>query len=173
MYDFCFTFPYAALLAIGGLIGFLTKGSLPSLLGGVGSGVVLGCAAQTSLNHYHQVKEGIDRAHRPSTLVYSFLPVIQHPCVHKCLLKSMTLLCHLIKVNILRAGQAVQACNLHIAGHCCRPHSHDVQEVHGYWQIYACRACGTAEQSDDHFLCVEPACYKASLQRQEHLTTPA
>ena len=54
MYDFCFTFPYAALLALGGLMGFLLKGSLPSLLGGLGSAAVLAACAQTSLSRYHQ-----------------------------------------------------------------------------------------------------------------------
>jgi len=39
MYDFCLTFPYAMLLALGGVAGFATKGSLPSLLGGLGSAV--------------------------------------------------------------------------------------------------------------------------------------
>lgn len=31
MYDFCLTFPYAALLAVGGIIGWITKGSSASL----------------------------------------------------------------------------------------------------------------------------------------------
>ncbi len=39
MYDFCLTFPYAMLLALGGVAGFAAKGSLPSLLGGLGSAV--------------------------------------------------------------------------------------------------------------------------------------
>lgn len=39
MYDFCLTFPYAALLALGGVAGFAAKGSVPSLLGGLGSAV--------------------------------------------------------------------------------------------------------------------------------------
>ncbi|CAJ0954958.1 unnamed protein product, partial [Mesorhabditis belari] len=39
---------YAALLTAGGLIGFLSKGSLPSLVAGAGSGVLV--AAFTHLN---------------------------------------------------------------------------------------------------------------------------
>jgi len=54
MYDFCLTFPYAALLALGGLIGFLTKGSLPSLMGGLSSALILAVAGQRSLSHYQQ-----------------------------------------------------------------------------------------------------------------------
>ena len=54
MFDFCFTFPYAALLAAGGLLGFLAKGSVPSLLGGCGSGAILFFAANSSLKAYHK-----------------------------------------------------------------------------------------------------------------------
>lgn len=55
MYDFCLTFPYAALLAIGGLVGFLAKGSVPSLMGGLGSALILAVAGQRSISYYHQV----------------------------------------------------------------------------------------------------------------------
>ncbi|KAF5828979.1 hypothetical protein DUNSADRAFT_16741 [Dunaliella salina] len=41
MYDFCFTPFYATILAIGGLVGYATKGSLPSLGAGLGSAFVL------------------------------------------------------------------------------------------------------------------------------------
>ena len=54
MYDFCFTFPYSLLLALGGLIGFVTKGSVPSLLGGVGSAALLAACGYISLQRYHQ-----------------------------------------------------------------------------------------------------------------------
>lgn len=67
MYDFCLTYPYAFLLALGGLIGFLAKGSLPSLLGGVGSATVLGIAAQISLNHYHQARSWTETIIKPSS----------------------------------------------------------------------------------------------------------
>ena len=56
MYDFCLTFPYAALLALGGVIGFLSKGSLPSLMGGLGSALILAIAGQRSLSYYHQAR---------------------------------------------------------------------------------------------------------------------
>ena len=55
MYDFCFTYPYATLLALGGCFGYAAKGSLPSLLGGLGSAAVLAVCAQLSLNAYHAV----------------------------------------------------------------------------------------------------------------------
>lgn len=55
MYDFCLTFPYAALLGLGGLVGFFTKGSLPSLLGGVGSAMALALAGHISLQQYNEV----------------------------------------------------------------------------------------------------------------------
>lgn len=56
MFDFCFTFPYSLLLAVGGLLGFVTKGSVPSLLGGVGSAGVLASCGYVSLVQYRQGK---------------------------------------------------------------------------------------------------------------------
>lgn len=52
MHDFCFTLPYAFLLALGGLIGFLTKQSIPSLAGGGGSGLVLFLAGWQQLKAF-------------------------------------------------------------------------------------------------------------------------
>lgn len=56
MYDFCFTFPYSALLALGGLIGFVSKGSVPSLIGGLGSAGVLAACGYASLANFRQGK---------------------------------------------------------------------------------------------------------------------
>jgi len=56
MYDFCFTYSYATLLALGGCFGYASKGGLPSLFGGLGSAAVLAICAQISLNAYHAVR---------------------------------------------------------------------------------------------------------------------
>eukprot|EP00803_Ostreobium_quekettii_P008230 evm.model.scf_638.4 EVM.evm.TU.scf_638.4 scf_638:35993-36355(+) len=56
MYDFCFTFPYAMLLGLGGLMGFLSKGSMMSLYGGVGSACLLSLSGYVSLQYYHRGK---------------------------------------------------------------------------------------------------------------------
>ena len=36
-------------------MGYMTKGSVPSLAGGLGSAAILAACAQLSLNSYHQV----------------------------------------------------------------------------------------------------------------------
>eukprot|EP00850_Spirogloea_muscicola_P011738 SM000074S21648 [mRNA] locus=s74:101407:102228:+ [translate_table: standard] len=53
MHDFCFTFPYGALLLAGGAVGFLRKGSLASLAGGGSAGALLCWAGSLSLSAYH------------------------------------------------------------------------------------------------------------------------
>jgi hypothetical protein len=88
MYDFCLTFPYAALLGLGGLIGFLTKGSLPSLVGGVGSATVLGIAAQISLNYYHQAGTVAD--------IYPFIaPSLHSSCAESSFETALLLSCQI------------------------------------------------------------------------------
>eukprot|EP00750_Incisomonas_marina_P031437 INCI815.1.p1 GENE.INCI815.1~~INCI815.1.p1 ORF type:complete len:122 (+),score=11.60 INCI815.1:147-512(+) len=56
MHPFCFTIPYAWLLAIGGVIGYFAKGSLVSLGAGCGSGLVVGFLGYRSLNKFHAGK---------------------------------------------------------------------------------------------------------------------
>ena len=56
MHDFCFTLPYGALLILGGLFGYLRKGSIPSLAGGAGSGALLCLAGYIQLQYFHQGK---------------------------------------------------------------------------------------------------------------------
>ncbi|XP_057441234.1 protein FATTY ACID EXPORT 6-like [Lotus japonicus] len=56
MHDFCFTIPYGLLLVGGGAFGYIHKGSIPSLLGGVVSGLLLIVAGYISLNAFGKRK---------------------------------------------------------------------------------------------------------------------
>lgn len=64
MYDFCFSPIYAVLLAIGGVAGYLTKGSMVSLGAGLGSAALLGLMSKWSLDSYHKGK-----ACKPATAI--------------------------------------------------------------------------------------------------------
>lgn len=76
MYDFCFTYPYAIILALGGFAGFVGKGSLPSLLGGLGSAGILAACAQISLNAYHKVSPALSFLF-PSNFSFANTPSIR------------------------------------------------------------------------------------------------
>lgn len=56
MHDFCFTIPYGLLLVCGGLSAYITKGSVASLAGGAGSGLLLIIAGYLSLNAFGKRK---------------------------------------------------------------------------------------------------------------------
>lgn len=55
MYDFCLTFPYAAILALGGVGGYAAKGSTASLVAGLVSSGVLALCGHFSYSSYQQV----------------------------------------------------------------------------------------------------------------------
>ena len=57
MYDFCGTIPLGALCLLGGVIGYIAKGSTVSLLAGGGSGVSLLALGWTSMQRYKKNKE--------------------------------------------------------------------------------------------------------------------
>ncbi|MCO5574153.1 hypothetical protein L7F22_027933 [Adiantum nelumboides] len=52
MHDFCFTIPYGFVVLLGGLVGFLRKGSSTSLMGGGAAGSVLLLAGYLSLQAF-------------------------------------------------------------------------------------------------------------------------
>jgi uncharacterized membrane protein (UPF0136 family) len=52
LHDFCLTLPYGGTVLLGGIIGFLTKGSKASLFAGGGSGALLCFLGYSSLQEY-------------------------------------------------------------------------------------------------------------------------
>lgn len=52
MHDFCFTIPYGFVVVLGGLVGFLRKGSSASLMGGGAAGSLLLLAGYLSLQAF-------------------------------------------------------------------------------------------------------------------------
>lgn len=56
MHDFCFTIPYGMILIVGGFIGFLKKGSIASLAGGGGAGLLVVLAGFISLKAFEKKK---------------------------------------------------------------------------------------------------------------------
>lgn len=56
MHDFCFTIPYGLILVGGGIVGYLKKGSVASLGGGVGTGLLLILAGYLSLKAFEKKK---------------------------------------------------------------------------------------------------------------------
>ena len=65
MHDFCLTLPYGLLVALGGVMGFLLKGSIPSLAAGGGSGLALMLLGVGSLKTWQKGTKG---ASAPFTL---------------------------------------------------------------------------------------------------------
>ncbi|CAM6092350.1 unnamed protein product [Calypogeia fissa] len=54
MHDFCFTIPYGFAILLGGMFGYLRKGSTMSLLGGSGGGLLLLLAGYQSLQAFEK-----------------------------------------------------------------------------------------------------------------------
>ena len=59
MYEFCFSLPYGALLALGGAAGYFTSGSAVSLAAGGGSGALILFFASQSHKEYKKCREGV------------------------------------------------------------------------------------------------------------------
>ncbi|KAL5730838.1 Protein FATTY ACID EXPORT 5 [Ranunculus cassubicifolius] len=57
MHDFCFTIPYGCILFAGGVVGFLKKGSIASLGGGAGIGLLVLLAGFISLKAFEKKKK--------------------------------------------------------------------------------------------------------------------
>ncbi|EWM26221.1 Uncharacterized protein family UPF0136, Transmembrane [Nannochloropsis gaditana] len=56
MYSFCITIPYSGIVALGGIIGYVKAGSLPSLLAGLGLGSGLAMLGYGELQEYKKTQ---------------------------------------------------------------------------------------------------------------------
>ncbi|KAJ8763669.1 hypothetical protein K2173_003141 [Erythroxylum novogranatense] len=56
MHDFCLTIPYGMILMGGGVVGYVKKGSIASLAGGLGTGLLLILAGYLSLKAFERRK---------------------------------------------------------------------------------------------------------------------
>ena len=56
MYSFCITLPYSGVLAVGGVVGYVKAGSVPSLVAGLGLGGALGLLGYGELNEFKKTK---------------------------------------------------------------------------------------------------------------------
>uniref|UniRef100_A0A9I9E9L2 Uncharacterized protein n=1 Tax=Cucumis melo TaxID=3656 RepID=A0A9I9E9L2_CUCME len=88
MHDFCFTIPYGLILVGGGIFGYLRKGSIASLAGGVGTGLVLILAGYLSLGAFKKKKN-------------SYLALILETGICSCFFKLETLVSRLIRGGIV------------------------------------------------------------------------
>ena len=170
MYDFCLTLPYAALLALGGLMGFLTKGSLPSLLGGLGSAAVLAACGQASLSRYHQAR------HRttPSFLLavvweYSrcqlslfVLCRSQATAIQSLGCAPVVLTDYADELSLAPAGRAVPTGDSRLAGGGGCANSHHVSPLAGDRQVHAGGYRGGAERRHGRLLHLEHGIYRAA-----------
>lgn len=57
MHDFCFTIPYGMLLMVGGSMGYFKKGSIASLAGGAGTGLLVLLAGFITLKAFEKKKK--------------------------------------------------------------------------------------------------------------------
>ncbi|XP_050216932.1 protein FATTY ACID EXPORT 5-like [Mercurialis annua] len=56
MHDFCLTIPYGLILVVGGIMGYVKRGSTASLGGGVGTGLLLILAGYIGLKAFQRGK---------------------------------------------------------------------------------------------------------------------
>ena len=170
MYDFCLTLPYAALLALGGLMGFLTKGSLPSLLGGLGSAAVLAACGQASLSRYHQARQRMMRSFLLACMwEYSTYQLFLFVLLRVASIANQYLGCVLVVLtdrddlmSLAPAGRAVPNGDSHFAGGGGRAGGCHDPPLAGDWQVHAGGHCGGAQRCHGRLLCLEHGVCRAA-----------
>ncbi|XP_031499676.1 protein FATTY ACID EXPORT 5-like [Nymphaea colorata] len=59
MHDFCFTIPYGIIVVVGGVVGYARKGSIVSLAGGAGAGLLLLLSGFISLKAFEKRRNSL------------------------------------------------------------------------------------------------------------------